>query len=133
MPRLFEAMVGEEFCQKYTAEPVPWPTMEQGLPLKTALARGPQTTLACEPTARETRIDGRYRITTLRVKVANLGEVPSPATWLDLEELGPVFYAQDDFFYLPAGGAGELTLTVREDADRQPRPLRPLVRSWNAR
>ena len=33
----------------------------------------------------------------------------------------------------PAGGAGELTLTVREDADRQPRPLRPLVRSWNAR
>ncbi|MBQ3454459.1 MAG: hypothetical protein IJG25_06280 [Thermoguttaceae bacterium] len=34
----------------------------------------------------------------------------------------------------PAGGrAGEPTLTVREDADRQPRPLRPLVRSWNAR
>ena len=33
----------------------------------------------------------------------------------------------------PAGGAGEPTLTVREDADRQPRPLRPLVRSWTAR
>ncbi len=32
-----------------------------------------------------------------------------------------------------AGEVRELTLTVREDADQDPRPLRPLVRSWNAR
>ena len=133
MPRVFETMSDGEFYEKYISEPTPWPTMETGTPLKTALARGPQPTLACEQLARETRIDGRYRITSLRVKVSNLGEVPSPVTCLDLEEIGPVFYAQDDFFYLPAGQTRELTLTVREDADRQPRPLRPLVRSWNAR
>ena len=133
MPRVFEATGGEEFYQQYIAEPVPWPTMEKGLPLKTALAQGPQTILACEQTARQTRIDGRYRITTLRVKVSNRGEVPSPITCLDLEELGPVFYAEDDFFYLPAGEARELSLFVREDADKEPLPLRPVVRSWNAR
>lgn len=128
-PRVLSKMDDPAFYAKYTAEPIPWITLDKGPWLKPTVANS-KTSLELKITDNKRLADGDRE---LQVQVKNTGKVPSFMTTVDVAGAKRIFYASDNYFWLAPGEEKiiNMTLSFRENIADKNNELK--AASWNAK
>jgi beta-mannosidase len=127
-PRSLTMLEDDAFYKKYTADPMPWPTLEKGPFLKTSVEKT-STTLSATVTGEKPTGDDRSRLT---VKVTNTGHTPAFMAQVNIIGTKRAIVSSDNFTWIAPGETQEFQVDVlwREPSTRSNASLS--VHAWNA-
>ncbi|MBN8825718.1 MULTISPECIES: sugar-binding domain-containing protein [unclassified Spirosoma] len=127
-PRSLSMLDDQAFYQKYTSDPIPWPTLEKGPFLKPTVAKTTTSLTTSVVSQKPTGTDQSQ----LRVKVTNTGKVPAFMARVDITGTKRAIVASDNFTWIAPGETQEIDLDViwREPSTRPNAKI--TVSAWNA-
>ena len=129
--KVLERMADEAFREQYRTSPQNNIDFDKGPWLKPqicALSKSEYTLTLLE---KSTRYDGAERRLNVKVKIENKGSLPIFPAKLDVLEDKTLFYADDNYFFLPAGTCRELSVEIRVKDDSL-RTVTLELSAWNA-
>lgn len=127
-PRTIKQMENEEFYNKYSSEPVSWPTLDSGPWLKPSVAKT-KTSLEISE-LRVVSFRDNEGIVTFIVK--NTGKVPSFMTHIEIEGARRLFFATDNYFWLAPGESKNIRMEIKIREEQPVKDFKLIVQSWNA-
>lgn len=128
-PRTIKKMQDKEFYQKFSTEPMVWPTLETGPWLKPAVAKT-KTSLKVSNVKLASFKDQQG---VLSFTIENTGKKPSFMTQIELEGVKRIFFATDNFFWLEAGQKKDITVELKLREEKAVNAFNLAVTSWNAK
>ena len=66
------------------------------------------------------------------ITVRNTGKVPSFMTHVEMEGVKRLFFATDNYFWLPAGESKEVKMEIKIREEQPAKSFQLVVKSWNA-
>ncbi|MEO1011648.1 MAG: sugar-binding domain-containing protein [Bacteroidota bacterium] len=127
-PRTIAQMENPEYYEKYTSEPMAWPTLNNGPWLKPITART-KTNLALRVLEQKEDEVAYHRC---KVLVKNTGKYPAFMTQLNVKGGKRLFRATDNFFWMAPGEERILEVDIKW---REAVPKKPYfeLSAWNSR
>lgn len=128
-PRVLERLEDEAFYEQYINEPIPWINLDNGPWLKPTVAETPAklTANVVDVTSQSSER------ATIKVRVQNRGKVPAFMVKVDIESVKRVFYASDNFLWLPPGETVEIILNVQWREKVKGKNAKMSISAWNAK
>lgn len=127
-PRTIKQMEDGAYYRKYTAEPVAWPTLESGPWIKPTVAKT-GTSLAITAVS---YVASGNNTGIVSFTVKNTGKAPAFMTQIEMEDVKRLFFADDNYFWLPAGESKDITMEIKIREEQPAKRFRLTVKSWNA-
>lgn len=128
-PRVLKQMEDKEFHNKYVTGPIPWITLDKGPWLKPTVAK---TSAKLNAEIRVNKIITTER-SQLKIKIKNIGKVPSFMTNIDIAGAKRAFYATDNYFWMAPGETREITMEVLWRELMSSKKIVLEVGAWNAK
>ena len=128
-PRTIKLMEDKAFYQKFSNEPMPWPTLESGPWIKPSVAQS-KTSIKVSNVKLES-FTSQQGILSFRIE--NIGKTPSFMTQVELEGVKRLFFATDNFFWLESGQSKKITMEIKLREDKPVKSFNLSVTSWNAK
>ncbi len=127
-PRSLSMMEDNQTRNSFRQGPKAWPTLENGPWLKRDVAKK-TTSLALELLESGQDLANR---STAKIKVKNIGNLPSFMTTIDIAHAKRAFYATDNYFWMEPGEERILKISVhwREHTHKN---AKMILDSWNAK
>jgi beta-mannosidase len=128
-PRTILQMEDYQYYQKFVSEPVAWPTLSSGPWLKPVVAKN-KTSLEVTDIKLKSFQGGRGIVS---FTVRNIGENPSFMTRLEMEGVGRIFFASDNYFFLESNEmkSVEMEFVIRED--KPVNQFKLVIGGWNTK
>ena len=127
-PRTIKNMEDSEFYGKYSTEPVNWPALEAGPWIKPTVAKT-KTSLVISDVK---YISSGNNMGSLTFTIKNTGKAPSFMTHMEMEGVKRLFFATDNFFWLPAGESKDIKMEIKIRDEQPANNFQLTVKSWNA-
>jgi len=127
-PRTIKQMEDSEYYRKFSAEPVAWPTLKTGPWIKPTVAKT-KTSLEISGV---NYVSSGNNMGTLSFSVKNTGKVPSFMTHIEMEGVKRLFFATDNYFWLPAGDTKDIKMEIKIREEQPVKTFQLIVKSWNA-
>ena len=127
-PRTIKKMEDNEYYRKFSSEPVDWPALDAGPWIKPTVAKT-KTSLAISDVQ---YISSGNNMGVVSFIVRNTGKAPSFMTHMEIEGAKRLFFATDNYFWLPAGESKEIRMEVKMREEQPVKSFQLTVKSWNA-
>ncbi|MBD3266506.1 hypothetical protein GF373_07530 [bacterium] len=126
-PRSLSMMENKKTRESFRRSPKAWPTLKNGPWLKRDIAK---KTTSLSLNLLESGQDSANR-STAKIKVKNIGNVPSFMTTIDITNAKRSFYAADNYFWLDPGEERTMKVSILwRDHNRSNAKM--ILDSWNA-
>lgn len=128
-PRTIKQMEDSQYYQKFSSEPVEWPTLDKGPWLKPVVAKN-KTTLEIAHTNVRSFQNNRGIIS---FTVKNTGKNPAFMTRLEIEGVKRIFFASDNYFLLQPDETKTIDMEFMLREDKPVSQFKLSVGSWNTK
>lgn len=128
-PRTIKNMEDPDYYKRYTTEPVPWPTLNDGPWLK-PMVKSDKTTLQITDIKMGafTANQGKFSFS-----ITNTGTKPSFMTTINITGCSRAFYTNDNFFWLRPGESKSIELNIMFRNNQPVNSFNLKVGSWNTK
>jgi beta-mannosidase len=130
-PRTLALIEDPEFYNKYTSEPVAWPTLDKGPWLKPSVGIRKNTTSLQVSNVKCSGLKDSQAIISFEVK--NTGKKPSFMTTFDFEGCSRSFFSNDNYFWLNPGETRNIDVELLIRDAKPPGSIRLDIKSWNSK
>lgn len=128
-PRTIKQMEDKQFYEKFSSEPMVWPTLESGPWIKPVVAKSKTSLVISDVNIEASK--GQQGILSFSIK--NTGKIPSFMTHIELDGGKRIFFSTDNYFWLQPQQSKAIRMEFKF---REKVPVKSFfltVESWNAK